>query len=575
MRTNVVDSYKYAALVVSRVVADGYLQMVKTIPQLYRYVYQRAERATEVGPFRTWAHQFTAGNLRELMVRERPDVVVCTHAFPCGAMAEYKNAYADAPPVVGIVTDFAVHAFWVHHNVDGYAVADESVRAAMIARGARPERILASGIPIDARFAPTLEPRRALRERLSLPLDLPLVLMMGGGLGMAPLAKMLGALDDVGTPIGAVVVAGPDPRQERRILAAAEGVKYPVRVLRFVDNVYDYMHACDAFVTKPGGLSVAEALAARIPIVIAPAMNTAMLEHPATVANLRTLEARGVTIVAPESGFLAERETGAGRLAGEDAIMDAIEATLARTRDLAGERVLITAGPTREPIDPVRFLSNASTGTMGIELAREALARGATVDLVLGPTSVVPPSGAQVDRVTTAREMERAALARAPGATIAIATAAVADWRPAETHASKVKKTDDPQSLALERNPDILAALGARKNGTFLVGFAAETNDVEENARAKLKRKKLDMIAANQVGDGLAFDCDDNALTVIWPGGKLEIARAPKLTVARELIAQIAKRLPPSDGAPRRGSRKRRSATADQRGRLRTRRIRR
>jgi len=191
-----------------------------------------------------------------------------------------------------------------------------------------------------------------------------------------------------------------------------------------------------------------------------------------------------VTIVAPESGFLAERETGAGRLAGEDAIMDAIEATLARTRDLAGERVLITAGPTREPIDPVRFLSNASTGTMGIELAREALARGATVDLVLGPTSVVPPSGAQVDRVTTAREMERAALARAPGATIAIATAAVADWRPAETHASKVKKTDDPQSLALERNPDILAALGARKNGTFLVGFAAET-DAHERMRAR------------------------------------------------------------------------------------------
>jgi phosphopantothenoylcysteine decarboxylase / phosphopantothenate---cysteine ligase len=258
------------------------------------------------------------------------------------------------------------------------------------------------------------------------------------------------------------------------------------------------------------------ALAARIPIVIAPAMNTAMLEHPATVANLRTLEARGVTIVAPESGFLAERETGAGRLAGEDAIIDAIEATLARTRDLTGERVLITAGPTREPIDPVRFLSNASTGTMGIELAREALARGATVDLVLGPTSLTPPTDAQVERVTTAREMERATLAHADGATIAIATAAVADWRPAETHTSKVKKTDGPQTLALERNPDILAALGARKNGTFLVGFAAETDAHEANAREKLVRKHLDAIAVNDVSGERGFGADDSALTVLW-----------------------------------------------------------
>jgi phosphopantothenoylcysteine decarboxylase/phosphopantothenate--cysteine ligase len=275
------------------------------------------------------------------------------------------------------------------------------------------------------------------------------------------------------------------------------------------------------------------ALAARIPIVIAPAMNTAMLEHPATVANLRTLEARGVTIVAPESGFLAERETGAGRLAGEDAIIAAIEATLARTRDLTGERVLITAGPTREPIDPVRFLSNASTGTMGIELAREALARGATVDLVLGPTSLTPPSEAQVERVTTAREMERATLAHADGATIAIATAAVADWRPAETHASKVKKTDGPQTLALERNPDILAALGARKNGTFLVGFAAETDAHEANAREKLVRKHLDAIAVNDVSGERGFGADDSALTVLWGAdGRRALPSASKRVLA-------------------------------------------
>lgn len=275
------------------------------------------------------------------------------------------------------------------------------------------------------------------------------------------------------------------------------------------------------------------ALAARIPLIVAPAMNTAMLDHPATVANLHALEARGVTIVAPESGFLAEREIGAGRLAAEDAIVAAIEAALARTRDLAGERVLITAGPTREAIDPVRFLSNASTGTMGIELAREALARGAAVDLILGPTLLTPPAGARVERVTTAREMERATLARAGDATIAIATAAVADWRPAETHAAKVKKTDGEQVLRLERNPDILAALGARKNGTFLVGFAAETDAHEANAREKLVRKHLDVIAVNDVSGERGFGGADSALTVLWgEAGRRALPSAPKRVLA-------------------------------------------
>jgi phosphopantothenoylcysteine decarboxylase/phosphopantothenate--cysteine ligase len=282
------------------------------------------------------------------------------------------------------------------------------------------------------------------------------------------------------------------------------------------------------------------ALAARIPLIVAPAMNTAMLEHPATAENLRTLEARGVTIVAPESGFLAERESGAGRLAGEDAVVAAIEAALARTRDLTGERVLITAGPTREPIDPVRFLSNASTGTMGIELAREALARGADVDLILGPTSLTPPAGARVERVTTAREMERATLAHAAGATIAIATAAVADWRPAESYASKVKKAGGPQTLALEPNPDILAALGARKNGTFLVGFAAETDAHEDNARAKLTAKHLDAIAVNDVSGERGFGPGESALVVLWgAGGRRALPTASKRVLAGGLIDAI------------------------------------
>jgi phosphopantothenoylcysteine decarboxylase / phosphopantothenate---cysteine ligase len=291
------------------------------------------------------------------------------------------------------------------------------------------------------------------------------------------------------------------------------------------------------------------ALATAAPLVVAPAMNSSMLAHPATQAHLATLRARGVTIVEPESGFLAEREHGPGRLAGEETLLAAIAGALAGGgeprssgaarpgSELAGERVLITAGPTREPIDPVRFLSNAATGTQGIELAREALARGAEVDLVLGPTHLEPPAGARTARVTTAREMEAAVRERAPRATIAIATAAVADWRPAATHEHKVKKTDDPQALALERNPDILAGLGAaRHDGLFLVGFAAETRDWEANAREKLARKRLAAIVVNDVGAERGFGPVDNALTLLWGAeGRRDLGAGSK----RELAARL------------------------------------
>lgn len=286
-------------------------------------------------------------------------------------------------------------------------------------------------------------------------------------------------------------------------------------------------------------------LATRAPLVVAPAMNTAMLEHETTRAHLAALRARGVTIVDPGVGFLAERELGAGRLADEDLLVGAIAAALRRTADLAGERVLITAGPTREPIDPVRFLSNASSGTQGIELAREALARGADVDLVLGPTSLTPPDGARTTRVTTAREMDAAVRERAPGATIAIATAAVADWRPAETHAHKVKKTDGPQSLALERNPDVLAGLAANKNGTFVVGFAAETESLEANARAKLARKQLDAIAVNDVGGERGFGAVENALVLLWgTDGRKDLGRGSKRELAARLLDAIVELKP-------------------------------
>jgi phosphopantothenoylcysteine decarboxylase/phosphopantothenate--cysteine ligase len=278
------------------------------------------------------------------------------------------------------------------------------------------------------------------------------------------------------------------------------------------------------------------ALAARIPIVVAPAMNDAMYEHAATHENLRLLEARGVTIVEPEVGFLAEREIGIGRLAAAETILAAIDGVLARRSDLEGERVLITAGPTREAIDPVRFLSNASTGTMGIELAREALARGANVDLILGPTALTPPDGADVVRVTSAQEMHDATLPRFAGADIAIAAAAVADWRPVETFAQKVKKHEGAASIELERTPDVLAALGARKNGAFLTGFAAETESLEANAREKLRSKNLDAIAVNDVSAGAGFGSGENEIVLLWgESGRRELGRGSKRELARRM----------------------------------------
>jgi processive 1,2-diacylglycerol beta-glucosyltransferase len=202
------------------------------------------------------------------MLRERPQAVVCTHAFPSGAMAEYKRSFADAPPVIAIVTDFAVHGFWVHQNIDRYVVANENLRDALTARGVARERISVTGIPVRPQFAPGSESRAALRERLDLPADRNVALLMGGGLGIAPLERMLSALRSVQAPLAAVVVAGRNSHIERRLMRAAEGVTYPVRALRFVENVYDYMHAADVLVTKPGGLSTAEALVAQVPMVL-------------------------------------------------------------------------------------------------------------------------------------------------------------------------------------------------------------------------------------------------------------------------------------------------------------------
>jgi processive 1,2-diacylglycerol beta-glucosyltransferase len=264
----IVNCYKYAASIVSRVVSDGYIGMVKTIPQMYRFLYSRAERATEIGPFRSWVHQFTATNLRALLQRTQPDVVVCTHAFPCGVMSEYKKQFADAPPVIGIVTDFVVHSFWIHRNIDAYAVATPEMRSAMAARGVARDRVFVAGIPVAAGFRSPPADRDALREELGLPPDRCAVLMMGGGLGIGPLEMMMRALGEVKVLLAAIAIVGRNARMQRRVIEAAQHVNYPLRVLSFVDNVSDYMHAADVLLSKPGGLTSAEALVAGIPMVL-------------------------------------------------------------------------------------------------------------------------------------------------------------------------------------------------------------------------------------------------------------------------------------------------------------------
>ena len=304
-------------------------------------------------------------------------------------------------------------------------------------------------------------------------------------------------------------------------------------------------------------------LATEAPIVIAPAMNRIMWSNKATQANVAILAARGIRVLGPGSGSQACGEIGAGRMWEPLQLAESLLAPPVNAGLLSGLNVLITAGPTRERLDPVRYLTNRSSGKMGFAVAAAAKEAGAHVTIIAGPVQLETPAGITRINVESAREMHAAVHRQIGDADIFIAAAAVADFQPAVVAKQKIKKQgNEGVKLELEPAPDIVKSVADMSKRPFVVGFAAETNDVEDNARSKLKRKKLDMIAANHVGDGIAFDCEDNALTVIWPGGKTEVARGPKFEVARELIGLIAKRLPPSDGGPRRVSRKRRSTAA-------------
>ncbi|HTX15719.1 MAG TPA: bifunctional phosphopantothenoylcysteine decarboxylase/phosphopantothenate--cysteine ligase CoaBC, partial [Candidatus Baltobacteraceae bacterium] len=270
-------------------------------------------------------------------------------------------------------------------------------------------------------------------------------------------------------------------------------------------------------------------LATKVPVIVAPAMNVNMWEHPATQENVATLRARGVHVVDPAEGYLACGMTGAGRLAATEAIVEKVCSVLGLRRDLEGRTVLVTAGPTREDIDPVRFLTNRSSGKMGYALADAAARRGARVILVSGPTDLTVPGGVDWVPVRTSEEMHKAVHNRSAEADIIIMAAAVSDYRPAASHTQKLKRGEGSLTLQLEPTPDILAELGCEKGPRILVGFAAETADLAANARAKLVRKGADIIVANDVTqEGAGFDGDTNIVTIFHRDGR-EIS-LPKLS---------------------------------------------
>jgi len=283
-------------------------------------------------------------------------------------------------------------------------------------------------------------------------------------------------------------------------------------------------------------------LAFRGPVILAPAMNNNMWTHPAVEANIEILRKRGHGIVEPDEGFLACGSYGPGRLAEVPTIVDAVERALAPAiTDLDGETVLITAGPTQEPLDPVRYLSNRSSGKMGYALAQAAVARGARVILVTGPVSLNPPAGADVIHVRTAQEMHDAVFANLEPATVVIKCAAVADFRPSAESKQKIKKTSARISLELDPTPDILAELGRRRGDRLLIGFAAETENLEQEARRKLETKNCDMVVANLVGQSeTGFESDLNEVALALRTGEfIPLERASKREIADQILSRI------------------------------------
>jgi phosphopantothenoylcysteine decarboxylase/phosphopantothenate--cysteine ligase len=282
-------------------------------------------------------------------------------------------------------------------------------------------------------------------------------------------------------------------------------------------------------------------LATTAPVVVAPAMNVNMWNHAATQANVEILRRRGVKIVEPGSGYLACGMTGEGRLAENQAILAAVLEALGAVQDLSGETVLITAGPTREKIDPARYLTNRSSGRMGYAVAEAALRRGARVLLISGPTSLTPPAAAEITRVESAEQMRDAVIGLLPQSTIVIKTAAVSDYRAKSASAQKIKRKG-PLTLELEPTADILKEISLRKHSQIVVGFAAETENVLENARQKLGAKQLDAIVVNDVSrEGIGFDSDRNQVTIITRDEVVDVPETTKWEVAQRVLDQVVR----------------------------------
>ncbi|HJZ64471.1 MAG TPA: bifunctional phosphopantothenoylcysteine decarboxylase/phosphopantothenate--cysteine ligase CoaBC, partial [Candidatus Acidoferrum sp.] len=284
-------------------------------------------------------------------------------------------------------------------------------------------------------------------------------------------------------------------------------------------------------------------LASTAPVVLAPAMNVNMWNHPAMQENLEMLRARGVHVVQPDEGYLACGMTGPGRLAGQEAIVAAAKEALKLKHDLEGEMLLVTAGPTCEDLDPVRYITNRSSGKMGYAVAEAAARRGARVVLISGPTSLDAPASVERVCVRTALEMQEAVRQHFSGTTIAIFAAAVADYRPAEPFSQKMKRSKDPVTLKLEPNPDILASIAKEKGSRLIVGFAAETDHVAENARKKLTAKNADLIVANDVTvEGAGFDLDTNVVTLLARDGRdLPLPKLTKREVAERVLDEVVR----------------------------------
>jgi phosphopantothenoylcysteine decarboxylase / phosphopantothenate---cysteine ligase len=380
-----------------------------------------------------------------------------------------------------------------------------------------------------------------------------------GGIAAYKAAYLLRLLTSAGATVQVVVTRGATHFVGEATFAALSG--RPVRTDVFEDPsrvVHVRMaHEADIAVVAPATANVIAKLAfgiaddmltstlleARCPFVLAPAMHTGMYENEATQTNIRELERRGATFVGPVSGSLAAGDEGPGRMAEPEEILAAMEAVLSEGRDLAGRRILVTAGPTHEPIDPVRFIGNRSSGKMGYAIAEEARARGADVLLVRGPVSLPEPDGMRVVRVETAQEMRDAVMAEAGEVDAVIKAAAVADFRPSEQADHKLKKESGIPEIRLERTPDVLRELGDLPERPVLVGFAAETNDLEEAGRRKLTEKRLDLIVVNQVGrEGTGFGSDTNDAMILSATGDDQPLRSwTKRELANAILDRVAK----------------------------------